>query len=258
MPTAGIWTESFRVRSYEVTPHGTASVLALCDYLQDAAGHHADALDVSMQDLLDAGRAWVLARLRLEVERLPDWEETVALATWPSGLHGLYATREFVLHAGDTNGPVLARATSAWLVIDTERRRPLRPPRELYAIETPDRDAPLAPNPDDLPAPERADHERTFSVRYHELDLNRHVNNVRYAEWALETLPADVHDAHRCTGLALQFRAEATAGDTVRATAETVEAGEALRVRHRLRHAESGRTLAVAATTWAALDAGES
>lgn len=34
--TAGIWTETVRVRSYDVTPRGTASVLALADYFQEA------------------------------------------------------------------------------------------------------------------------------------------------------------------------------------------------------------------------------
>jgi acyl-ACP thioesterase len=247
--SANIWTESFTVRSYEITPHGTASVLALCDYLQEAAGHHARALGVSMQDLLDDGRAWVLAHLRLDVDRLPEWDEEVVVETWPSGLDGLYATREFVLHA-EADDAILARGTSAWLVIDTERRRPLRPPRALYAIDTPDRPAPLPHDRADLPAPEEAPYAREFPVRYHDLDLNRHVNNVRYLEWALETLPAEVHDARRCTGVALQFQAETTLGDTVRATADPEDTTDPLRVRHRLERAETAETLALAATTW--------
>ncbi len=248
MPSAGIWTEAFPVRSYEVTPHGTASVLAVCDYLQEAAGHHAQALGVSMQDLLREGRAWVLAHLRLQVERLPQWGQEVVVETWPSGLDGLYATREFVLHA-ESSDPI-ARGTSAWLVIDTEQRRPLRPPRALHTIETPDRSPPLPHATDDLPVPTRTDCERSFAVRYHDLDLNRHVNNVRYLEWALETLPPEVHDTYRCTGLTLQFKAETRVHDPVHASARLVEEGSTLRARHCLRRPDADRTLALAATTW--------
>mgnify|MGYP006272419603 FL=1 len=247
MPTADVWTESFPIRSYHVTPHGTASVLALCDLFQDAAGHHADALGVSMQDLLDDGKAWVLAHLRLQIDRLPRWEETAVIETWPSGLERLYATREFVLRTAD--GAPLAVGTSGWVVIDTARRRPVRPPRALGSLETPDRPAPLPHDTSDLPAPERTDHKRTFGVRYHDLDLNRHVNNVRYAEWALETLPPAWHDAHRCTHLALQFRAETMVGDTVRAVAQVeTPSGVDAHVRHAL-HADD-RTLAHATTGW--------
>jgi acyl-ACP thioesterase len=248
--TAGTWTEEVRISSYHVTPGGTASVLALADYFQEAAGRHADALGVSMQDLLAANRAWVLAHFRLEIDRLPDWNEEITIETWPSGLERLFATREVVFR--DEEGAALAEGTSAWLVIDTERRRPVRPPSALYDIEAPDRPAPLDTDLDDLPTPDRIDCERAFTVRYHDLDLNRHVNNVRYLEWALETLPRSVLDERRCAGLALQFEAEATLGDPIRASAQILENGTALAVRHRLDHAEDNCTLAIATTTWGA------
>ena len=245
------WIESRVVRASDVTPNGTASVLALATFFQEAAGRHAAALGVSMQDLLADGKAWVLARLRMEVDRLPAWEEEITIETWPSGLDRLYATREFVFR--DQDDRELARGTSAWLVIDTERRRPLRPPSALYDIEVPDRPAPLGEEAADLSAPSTVERERTFSVRYHDLDLNRHVNNVRYLEWALETLSPEVLDERRCVGIALQFEAETTLGDSVRATAEEQQQeGDSLRVRHRLSHATSDRTLALAATRWSA------
>ncbi len=247
--TAGIWTETVRVRSSDVTPRGTASVLALADSFQEAAGRHAAALGVSMQDLLAEGRAWVLAHVRLEIDRLPQWTEEVTIETWPSGLERLFALRE-VVFLGEEGRP-FARGTSAWLVIDTERRRPARPPAALYDIDPPDRPPPLDRSLDDLPPPDRVDRERTFTVRYHDLDLNRHVNNVRYLEWALETLPAEVLDRRLCTGVAFQFEAEATLGNRVRATAQLDEREDALRVRHRVAEEDSGRTLARAKTTWA-------
>lgn len=246
--TSGVWTEEVRVPSYDVTPRGTASVLAMADYFQEAAGRHAAELGVSMQDLLESGQAWVLADLRLEIERLPQWEERITVETWPSGLDGLFATREVVVwgEAGDA----CCRGTSAWLVIDTERRQPRRPPARLYDIEPPDRPSPLPSDREDLPVPERADGEGLFAVRYHDLDLNRHVNNVRYLEWALETLSADVLDDHRCVAVALQFEAEATLGDRIRARAEVRETAGGLEVRHELVQADAGRTLAVAQTRW--------
>jgi len=250
--TAGTWTDTVHIPSYHVTPQGTASVLALADYFQEAAGHHAAELGVSMQDLLAEGRAWVLAHFRLEIDRLPEWNEEITIETWPSGLERLFATREVVFLDGD--GSTLAQGTSAWLVIDTERRRPMRPPAALYDIEPPDRPAPLDANLDDLPAPDRADRDQRFSVRYHDLDLNRHVNNVRYLEWALETLPPSVLDERRCTGLALQFEAEATLGDPIRATAQIDNNEGPLRVRHRLAHADTDASLAHATTTWAQPD----
>ena len=217
-----------------------------------------------MESLLDNGQAWVLAFLRLRVHRYPDWHDTLTIETWPSGLDRLYATREFIL--SDERGEC-ARATSAWLVIDTERRRPLRPPAELYDIDTPDRPPALNVDRTKMEVPDTTPvHERTFRVRYHDLDLNRHVNNVRYVEWATETLPAEWLDSHVLRDLTLEFRAETTAGDPVQATAYRAERdadtgaqsnsfGKVHRFRHHLQHANEERTLALAETVWTPQDA---
>lgn len=255
MPAPVVWNESFPVRAYNVTPHGTASPLALCDFMQVAAGNHAAQLGLSMESLLQDGRAWVLAFLRLEVDRYPAWHETLEIETWPSGLDRLYATREFVL--SDKDGDC-ARATSAWLVIDTDRRRPLRPPAELNEIDPPDRSPAIEVERSKMEPPTTGPvHSREFRVRYHDLDLNRHVNNVRYVEWALETLPAEWHDAHALDGLTLEFRAETTADDPVRSTIHHAETGGGAAVSdehrtfyHHLRHAGEGHTLALAKTVW--------
>jgi len=260
MPAPVAWNQSFPVRAYDVTPHGAASPLALCDFMQVAAGSHAAQLGLSMESLLEDGRAWVLAFLRLEVDRYPAWHQTLEIETWPSGLDRLYATREFVL--SDEDGEC-ARATSAWLVIDTARRRLLRPPAALSEIDPPDRPPAIEVERSKMEKPtSESAHEQEFRVRYHDLDLNRHVNNVRYVEWALETMPTEWLDAHVLADLTLEFRAETTAGDPVRSTVHPVEPDNGGSVRkasardehrtfhHHLRHAAEGHTLALAKTVW--------
>ena len=67
-------------------------MLALCVYLQEVAGHHADALGVSMRRLQADDRVWVLSHLHLEIGHPPLRDETVTIETWPLRLEGLYAT----------------------------------------------------------------------------------------------------------------------------------------------------------------------
>ena len=49
----------------------------------------------------------------------------MTLETWPSGIDRLFAIRDFRMVAGEE---VLLRATSEWMVIDVNRRRPVRLP----------------------------------------------------------------------------------------------------------------------------------
>ena len=89
-----------------------------------------------------------------------------------------------------------------------------------------------------------------FAVRYRDLDVNRHVNNVRVVEWALETLPPDIHDTFRCTAFSLQFMAETRLHDSIRAVAQVEPDGDDRRARHVLRRADDDHALAVALTRW--------
>ncbi len=245
---ADVWTESFRVHSYEVGPHGHASIQTLCNYFQEAAGNHAEALGVSRDAMLTRGTAWVLMRLRMQVDHYPAWKDTVQLETWPSGIDGLFATREFVLR--DAEGTALGCGTSAWAVIDVARRRPTRVPDDLYAIEPPDRARPLAFASRRVPALERVDHARRFDVRFSDLDLNEHVNNVRYVEWAIEALPEATLTAQYPVEVDIAFRAETTFGARIVTEAQQIPEAEETVFLHAVRHAADGRLAAQARTRW--------
>lgn len=242
------WTESFTVRSYEVTPHGYAALQTLCNYFQEAAGNHAQQLGLSREAMLRRGTAWVLARLRIQVRRYPAWKQAVQVETWPSGVNGLYATREFMLRDGE--GGTLALGTSAWAVIDVERRRPVRIPEDVYDITPPEQPRPLAFADRRVPAPDRVDHERRFDVRFSDLDVNQHVNNVRYVEWALEAAPRDMLMTQQPTELDVHFRAETALEETV----ETQAQQEGDRFIHRVQRARDEKTVALATTRWRSID----
>lgn len=241
-----------RLQPRDATLHGTLAMPALCAHLQDAAGTHARKLGVAQTDLLDQNQSWVLARLRVTLSRLPTWRDTLTIETWPSGLSGPFAQREFLFRV---DAEEVGRATSTWIVFDQTRRRPARPPRALHALDLPERPPALDADIPDVSPPNRTDHTRRFRVRFHDIDLNRHVNNARYVAWALETLPIDWLEAHTPRGFTLHFKSETTADTAVAADATVFADGPAhapTRIVHHLYDAEAGTTLALAETHWAA------
>lgn len=223
-----IWTERFRVRAEEIDLHGRAAVSAVCNWLQEAAGNHAQALGWGIEQLVPEQLTWVLARLHLRLDRLPLWREDLTVTTWPAGIDRLYAVREFRIEDGSG---VVGVATTGWVLVHLGRRRPVRPPAALAALGR-EAGRALADPFEPLVAPLDAEHEERFTVRFGDVDLNRHANNVRLIGWALETLPLEVLD-RPLIELEVDFRAEASLGATVRATAERVP-GEAAVFRHRL------------------------
>lgn len=251
------------VRASELDADGHAAPAALLDFLQEAAGAHAVALGWGIDDLAGDSLTWVLSRLRIQCGRLPAWRRRVSVTTWPSGTNGLYATRDYLVH--DEDGTLVARGTSDWLVLDVVRRRPVRVPPAIAELVPPDRPRALPSLTDRLAPPSRAVAGATFTVRRSDLDVNRHVNNVRYAEWALAAVPEALLGTHRLAALELHFRAETTFGDAVVVTtgpaaaeqaadappAETTTAETTTHVfAHRLVRADDEREVALARSAW--------
>jgi acyl-ACP thioesterase len=186
----GIWDERFTVRSFDLDQHGRLTPIALFSWMLETAGQHATQLGWGIHDLQRRGLTWMLARFRLEISALPGWGESVTVRTWPSGVDRLFAMRELRALAG--SGEVLARATSAWLLLHQSTRRPLRPGQELafLAASTPGRTEELAVAA--LPELGETVEGATFTARAFDLDVNGHVTAATLARWVLESLPAGV------------------------------------------------------------------
>jgi acyl-ACP thioesterase len=135
-------------------------------------------------------------------------------------------------------------------VVDLRARRLVRLPEFVRRCPVPDRPLALDRAPSALAPAEPADLERRFEVRRGDLDTVRHVNNTRYVEWALETVPDEVQEQCRPSAFEIAFRREAVYGDTV-ATRTRRLAGDAdPAFVHELRADGAGHELARAASAW--------
>jgi len=245
-----VWHETYDVRAYEVNPNGHASIQTIGNYLQDAAGKHAEALGVS--HLMDGKLGWVLAYICVQIDAYPTLGDSVVLETWPSGISGVYATRDFALT--DQTGKRLSAATSAWLLLDLERRRPIRMPEDVTSIHPPDKPRAIDQSVRKLRPPVTTVFEQTFAVRYSDLDINAHVNNVRYMEWAVESVPLAETEGHVLRRLELQFKAETHYGETIHVATGPTDNDAGNAYAHRLTRTSDGKEVAVVHSQWHAVD----
>lgn len=208
-----IWQQSFSVRAYETRSGKGLSLTSLCNYLQETASRHAQSLGVSVDRLLDDGRTWVLSRMAVKLDAVPAWQEDIHVLTWPSGARKLFALRDFCVL--DTNRRVIGAGISAWLVIDVNSRRPIRLDHYLDRLNVKCHEHALSADLEKLPGLDAWDAVQRFRVRHHDLDINRHVNNVKTIEWALEAVPVAVQHACLPVELEVNFLGEAFAGEEV-------------------------------------------
>ena len=177
----------FSVRYGEIGANGVATLSAIGNWLQEAAGRNADMLGFGENDLLHHGLTWVLTRLVLRLARLPRAGEELRLHTWPSVLDR-FGHRGYEIY--DKENKLIISGGSAWSVMNFTDRSLTRLPDTLV---------PRYPADPRLCDPFacrviprlRSDNPATalLRVRKDDLDINGHVNNTRYLAWILEPVP---------------------------------------------------------------------
>lgn len=245
------YSTTFRAGHSEMGPHGRMKIVSVANRFQDAAGEHADELGVGVRDLLARGYTWVLHRYRLAFSRLPDCGEPLRLRTWYRPERNLYSLRNFVMES--EKGEKLIFAQSSWIVVNLKRGRPVR----LDSVMSPAYEANLSPELvvgfPEIPELEEPDREVSFLVRLHDLDMNRHVNNARYIEWAVETVPLEVLEKMVPAVVDALFKNSAGYGEGIRSLVRRIEGpGEAFL--HRLIDSD-GNDCALLRTEWQAQQA---
>ena len=235
---------TFTVRSTETDQSGQATLPALVGYMQEAAWDNTATMGISMYELLERGLTWVLQRMRVEMFRYPRHREGITVETWASGRERVFLHRDFRVYGADRE--LLGQATSVWLVMDVVKRQMVSVPDFITAVEVVPGAEPLPFAKGKLPQLQEAAYEAQMPVRWHDIDLNRHVTNTRYLQWVLESLPADILDKQQLQEIDIIFKAESTLGDTVAARAGIAEESHAFL--HTLTSSETGKELVQAKT----------
>ena len=178
--------ETYRVDSRDLDLVGHCLPSALLGYLQEAATQAACRLHVSREETIERYHAfWMLARIRYDLLRPLRWDEPVTVKTWHRGGRAATLYRDYDLYVG--REPV-GECVSAWVLARQSDRQLLRLSgiRELENTGGGDlcKDRKLSKLrlPGDL---READRRRT---RYSDTDINGHVNNTRYADFACDAL----------------------------------------------------------------------
>lgn len=242
-----LWSKSYPIHTYDVDFRGCIRITSLLNFLQDASWDHTVRLGVSVPQLRRRRLTWILSRYHVRMVHYPRLDETVEIRTWPSHREGKGTLRDFEMVDG--KGGQLATASTSWVLLDLESKRPVPlegvlPDYPILARRAVTTDFPL-------PEPvQKIDRELPFRVRIGDLDMNQHVNNVVYAGWALETVPEEVLREALPAEIEISYRAEAFYGDRIFSRLEVLSEGDEPAYLHQLVREGDGKELTRLKTSW--------
>lgn len=210
-----IGTYQFHCESFNVDFSGRLAMSVLADKLLTCANFHANERNFGISDLNRDNYTWVLSRLVIEMDRMPEKGENYQIQTWVENVYRLFTNRSFAILSHD--GQPIGYARTVWAMIDLTTRRPA----DVLSLDDCRAIADYATNePAPIDAPSRIKVVSTTPVdtirmKYSDIDMNVHVNSVRYIEHILDLFSLDVHRQKHIRRFEMAYSAECYFGDVL-------------------------------------------
>jgi acyl-ACP thioesterase len=188
-----VFTREYSVSFRHIDRGGLLTPVAALDYLEEAAFGHAEVLGVGYEAMIEKRQAWVLSRISVRMDRRPRFHENIAVSSWPRGHDRLFAVRDYDMRL---NGQPLVRARSSWIILDLDKRRPIRPQEIMDKLPLNEGKNALDESAAVLDETEGLSRVAERKALYSDLDFNGHVHNTRYMQWICDLLdPEKIENA---------------------------------------------------------------
>ena len=206
-----IGTEQFKIASYQMNEKGNATLTSLAGFFQEIAGNHANANGFGFKQMIKNGHIWVLTRLRIEIQKSPVWGEEINVSTWVVNREKFFSRRDFQIH--NQNNELLTSASSGWMLLDLATKRP-------KLVDGVNMDIPMHPEKlaingafSKIETVNLIDFKTDYLVRYSDLDIAKHVNNVMYTRILLDSYSYDWRKSRVPKSFEINYLAEAVYAD---------------------------------------------
>lgn len=183
----------------------------------NAADTHSSSRNFGMSYLNTMNKTWVLSRLAIDFECLPKEHEKFVIDTWVENAMKYFTRRNWAITSED-GSKVFGYGKSIWAMIDTQTREP----QDILAIHDgkildyilKDKECPMK-DVSRVKVPEMNEYTE-FTVRYNDLDVNGHLNSMKYVDHVMDTFDLDHFKAYTVSRLEIAYVAEGRWGDNIR------------------------------------------
>lgn len=191
---------------------------AFLNFLQDTATNAADVCNIGYDEVVKRGLGWYLLKYHMEFYKYPAEIQDLIIKTEARGSNKLFAHRDFEVYTKEKE--LLARVLSYWTLVNLNDKS-IVPPSSVFEVamrKVEKRDDDLSFNK--VHTIERVDYTAEFKVRFDDIDVNGHVNNMHYIVWALETLPKEFRDNRLLKTLDMVYKKEVQYGNDILSEAQ--------------------------------------
>lgn len=222
-----VGTYEFMAEPFHCDFSGKLFMGHLGNHMLNAADFHSTDRGFGMAYLMTIQRSWVLSRLAVEMEEMPSQYTKFNVETWVESAMRYFTNRNFRVVGHDANGEekVFGYGRSVWAMIDTGTRQPT----DILAINDgsinqwieKEKNCPIDKG-GRVKMSDNAELVRTIDTYYSDVDINGHINSVKYIEHVLDLWPLAWYREHQLKRFEIAYVAEAHEGEQLSFYRETL------------------------------------
>ncbi|MCR4661138.1 MAG: hypothetical protein K5765_03945 [Clostridia bacterium] len=196
--------KKIRILAEHTNFHGQLRLKSLMSFFQEISIAHTEFLGNGREKTFDKGLSWIIIAERFKVTRLPKFDETISIITYPGSTMRFFMPKYYEIY--DENNNLIIQCSSMWALIDVKKRTFADPEKYNIHFEGVTKgnelDIPLK-----MPVP---DLNKTASgkVNFSDVDLNGHLNNTAYINKALDLIDNKYLISHDIQEVYINFRKE--------------------------------------------------
>jgi len=211
-----VFEDTYRTVFMQTGLHDGLTNRSFLSFMENMAGAHSAYCHRSFSDLSKENKTWVILNWKLSVFSRPGDDALVTIKTWGRFFNKAYTIRDFEMY--DAAGNLCAIASSKWCLVDFGTGKLSKIPENLDAMYHGFRDKSVFEMADFPKLKEPTTpilHTDDYKIRRFDLDINQHVHNLNYLNYAYEVLPQEVFDGPEFSNVEISYKKEVKYGDTI-------------------------------------------
>ena len=188
-----IFEHKARVDIGKVNGNSFITNKGMLSLLENVACMHSDEAGYGIREIPITHLSWVQLNWRVQILRRLVYGEEVTIKTWARDTTKITTLRDFEVI--DKDGKTVCIATTKWTLTNIDTKGITKITEDMISKYNPDTKI-IMPDFEfkKLKEPENFTSEYVYTTQRRDIDVNKHVHNLNYLDFAYEALPEEIYE----------------------------------------------------------------
>lgn len=206
----------FEIRFRDIGKGNKLTNKSLLSCLEDCGTMHSEQAGYGVNNISQTGVTWVILNWKVRIFKRPVYGESILVKTWSRDSVKFYTFRDFEVY--NEQNELIAIATTKWVLMDAKTMSLTRITEDMIKHYKPDTKRIFENEAEigKLNIPTEFSSVTTYTIQRKDIDINKHVHNTTYLDFAYEALPEEVYEHANINNFEVMYKKEIKLGETIK------------------------------------------